>query len=94
MKSAQFKTGLKTKMLNDSEIKELIIMPKKIVTKPPAKIYEKRSSIRCNLDLQSLDPQGKFFSVFIRQSIKFIEDFSIGLCYKENVIPDIKGIAA
>ena len=68
-------------MLSDSEIQELIIMPKEIITKPPAKIYEKKSSIHCNLDLQSLDPQGKLFSVFIRQSIKFIEDFSIGLCY-------------
>ena len=70
-------------MLSDSEIKELIIMPKKIIKKSPHKILEKKSSTEreCNLDLQSLDPQGNFFSVFIRQNINFTELFSIGLCY-------------
>ena len=72
-------------MLTNPEIQELITMPKEIIKKYPAKGYgfkgDKGAQKYCDIDLQSIEPKGKSFSVFIRQNIEFVENFSFGLCY-------------
>ena len=72
-------------MLTDQEIVNLISIPKKIVAKEPsaAGAYRQRDrDRRCDLDLQAASDDTKKFSVFIRQSDKLIENFSIGLRYQ------------
>ena len=68
-------------MLTDENIGALIISPKKISKKSPAIGYDSREGTQkyCSLILESVDPEGPSFSVFIRQNSQFIENFSIGL---------------
>ena len=71
-------------MLTKEDIESLIKTPKKIKKKTPAKEYkEENGHKRCDLEVSEDSVEdGKTFSVFIRQNIYFIENFSIGLCYK------------
>lgn len=66
-------------------IHELIAVPKTILEKSPNSGYrEENGSRRCDLKLQSHgEGNDGIFTVFIRQNLKFIENFSIGLCYKK-----------
>lgn len=69
-------------MLTDAEIQSLINFPKEITQKVPAKGYKQENgNQRCNLTLKKIGAEGSF-SVFIRQNSQFIENYSIGLCYK------------
>lgn len=70
-------------MLTDQEIRNLVASSKRIINKSPAIGYDQKAgSRRCSLDLESIDEDDVSFSVFIRQNIQFIENYSIGLLYK------------
>lgn len=69
-------------MLTDDDIRNLISLPKTIERKTPVNGYdEKDGNKRCDLRLRAKSENGESFSVFVRQNIKFIENFSIGLRY-------------
>lgn len=69
-------------LLTNRDIQDLIRLPKAISAKTPVRGYrEEQGSRRCDLDLAPLSDFGWVFPVFIRQNIKFIENFSIGLRY-------------
>ena len=69
--------------MTDQEIQELITSPKKIKKREPVEGYNERDSHRrCNLVLEDASGDERVLSVFIRQNIFFIENFSIGLVYK------------
>ncbi|MCY4082081.1 MAG: hypothetical protein OXF54_17695 [Caldilineaceae bacterium] len=73
-------------ILTDQQIQELLGIPKTISEKTPAKGYkEENNQRRCDLELEAKSDDGVRFSVFIRQNSKFIENFSIGLCYQTNL---------
>ena len=70
-------------MITDQDIQDLIRRPKVIVDRRPATGHrEVNGHRRCDLDLRSDEPEAATFKVFIRQNIKFIENFSIGLRYE------------
>ncbi len=70
-------------MLTDIEIQGLTASPKKIANKSPARGYkDENGSRRCSLTLESVGAEKERFSVFIRQNIQFIENYSVGLCYQ------------
>lgn len=72
-------------MLTDQQIQDLISCPKKITSREPAKDYQEESRHRrCDLGLVSAEEISGTFTVFIRQSAEFIENFSIGLRYLAN----------
>ena len=65
-------------MLTDDEISDLLGLPKIIERKEPAAGYAEADGYRrCRLRLRARSESGEAFSVFIRQNIKFIENFSI-----------------
>lgn len=67
--------------MTHQEIERLIQLPKTVHFRKPAKGYrEENGHRRCDLDLHTT-PDGLKFKVFIRQNIKFDENFSIGLRY-------------
>lgn len=73
-------------MLKDFEIQALIEVPKRIVHKNPAKGFrEENRHLGCRLELESVSDEEKKFKVFIRKSVEFIENFSIGLRYETNL---------
>ena len=60
-------------------------IPKTIKTRTPAKGYkDEHGHKRCDLDLEASSDNGARFTVFIRQSDEFIENYSIGLRYQTN----------
>ena len=71
-------------MLADEQIQELIGLPKAIVNRSPPKGYrEENGNRRCDLDM--LDEDGnREFRVFVRQNVRFIRNFSIGLRYEAH----------
>ena len=70
-------------MLSDRDIEGLIKLPKLIVSKTPADGYREENGFsRCTLELEGDPPASPEFTVFVRRSIKFIENFSIGLRYR------------
>ena len=71
-------------MLTDEQIQELIVVPKQIVGRSPAVDYrEENGHRRCDLDM--LDEDGyREFRVFVRQNVRFIRNFSIGLRYEAH----------
>ena len=69
--------------MTDQEIQALITSSKKIKKREPAEGYSERDSHRrCKLVLEDTSGDRRAFSVFIRQSVFFIENFSIGLVYQ------------
>lgn len=69
--------------ITDQEIQDLIRTPKVIVGKTPKLGYkEKEGHRRCDLDLEATSLDSVRFKVFVRQNLRFIENFSIGLRYK------------
>ena len=72
-------------MLTDHEIEDLIAVPKAIVSKTPTIGYREVSgSNRCDLDLQADSVSDVKFRVFIRQSVRYIENFTVGLQYRND----------
>ncbi len=72
-------------MLTDRQIRELIARPKVIVKKEPVRGYkEENHHRRCDLELETTPSSDDEFTVFTRQNIVFIENFSIGLRYQTN----------
>ena len=76
-------------MLTDRDIDEMVRLPKVIVEKTPAGGYKEQSGHRrCDLKLEIASDENEQvledgnFSVFIRQNIKFIDNFSIGLKFR------------
>ena len=68
--------------MTDPEIHALITCPKTIISKEPARGYrEDNSQRRCDLRLVATTDDATPFRVFIRQSVAFMENFSIGLSY-------------
>lgn len=69
-------------MISDQEIRELIDRRKRIVKKEPVRGFkEENGQKRCDLDLEAISDAELKFEVFIRQNIRFIENFSFGLRY-------------
>ncbi len=72
-------------MLTDRQIRDLIACPKVIVKKEPVRGYkEENLHKRCDLALETMPSSAEKFTVFTRQNIMFIENFSIGLRYQTN----------
>ncbi|MFA6598005.1 MAG: hypothetical protein WCS69_09800 [Ignavibacteriaceae bacterium] len=75
--------------MTQEEISGLITTPKKITSSTRTKFKPVNRSRRINLEAVSEDNQFRF-EIFIRQSEKFEERFSIGLCYipekDENIV--------
>ena len=71
-------------MLTNEQIQELIAVPKRIVGRSPNSDYrEENGNRRCDLDM--LDEDGRRgFKAFVRQSIRFVRNFSIGLRYEAH----------
>ena len=70
-------------MLTQQQIQELIELPKTIVSKRPRHGYrEENGNRRCDLVLRSHEEDDSTFTVFIRQNLHFVENFSIGLRYR------------
>ncbi len=78
-------------MVNEQDIEDWLRCPKVIVRKVPAVGFAEprpdESHRRCDLDLESVDTLDVKFSVFIRQSTQFVENFSIGLRHRPDVDP-------
>ncbi len=67
------------------KIAQMIGAPKTIVSKTPGKGYREQSGHRrCDVELRSELVGGGKFSVFVRQNVMFIENFSIGLRYRSD----------
>lgn len=67
-------------MLTDSEVLRLIRISKTIESKSPAVGYtEVDGQKRCDMELKATAEGDPRFSVFIRQNLKFNENYSIGL---------------
>ena len=72
-------------MLTNQQIQDLIVAPKEIESRDPRTGYKPENAHhRCNLVLHAMSQPQEKFAVFIRQSMKYIEDFSIGLRYHTN----------
>ncbi len=72
-------------ILNDEQIRQLLDVPKTIANRTPAKGYVDESGHRrCQLDLETNSDEDAQFSVFVRQSSNFIENYSIGLRYRTD----------
>ncbi len=73
-------------MLTDDDIARLIGLPKIIVNQTPSTGYsEVDNNRRRNLDLRAESDPSQRFSVFIRQNMTFIENYSIGLRYHSDI---------
>jgi hypothetical protein len=62
-------------------IDELVSCQKHIVEAPAREFKEENRHRRKDMRLQDLNDPKRIFSVFIRQSLEFDEDFSLGLVY-------------
>lgn len=68
------------KVYTDEEVSALIKCAKVIIDPPLKQAREERGSRRNGMIIQSKDKQYRF-RVYIRQSVEFEEDFSVGLEY-------------
>lgn len=62
-------------------IDELISCEKQMVKSPTRDFKEENRHRRRDMRLQDMEVGKRMFSVFIRQSLEFAEDFSLGLVY-------------
>lgn len=65
----------------DDSIRDLITCPKRVSDPPAREFKEENRHRRKDMRLQSTDGHNRTFEVFIRQSLEFSEDFSLGLMY-------------
>lgn len=71
--------------MTDMEIRDLVACPKAIWSKEPSRDYRyEPSQRRCNLELTATADSRMRFSIFVRQNLKYIENFSVGLNYHSN----------
>lgn len=66
--------------MTEAELDHLISCPKQITKATPARGYKEADGYR-RKDLEVEASADRAYSVFIRQNVKFIENFSIGLRY-------------
>ncbi len=66
----------------DDIIGDLVICPKRVTDAPAREFKGENRHRRRDMRLQSTDGQARVFDVFIRQSLEFAEDFSLGLVYQ------------
>ena len=72
-------------MISNQDIHDLIRLPKKIVTKEPARGFRHADQhMRCNVELRAAASGTNTFEVFARRHSRFIENFSIGLRYQTS----------
>lgn len=72
-------------MLTNQQIQHLIVAPKEIESRDPRTGFKPENvHHRCNLVLYTMSQPQEKLTVFIRQSMKHIENFSIGLRYHTN----------
>lgn len=62
-------------------IDNLIACPKRVVDAPSREFKEENRHRRKDMRLHTADDEARQFNVFIRQSLEFSEDFSLGLIY-------------
>ena len=68
--------------LTERHLKELRETPKTIMSKVPVRgLREESGHRRCNLTLHAPTDSTVRFEVFIRQTLRYIENFSLGLIY-------------
>ena len=68
--------------LTERELKELRETPKTIESKVPRRGFREESGhLRCNLTLHAPTDPIVRFEVFVRQTVRYIENFSLGLIY-------------
>ena len=72
--------------LSDLDLRNLVAVPKAIVKKIPTNGYVNESGHRrCDLELESSQgPETDVFAVFVRQNLRFIENYSLGLRYRSG----------
>ena len=68
-------------MITDAFLQDLVTCPKKSSSLKQARFSIKNRSRRCNILCSSVDGTYQF-EIFLRQSTEFIEDFSVGLIWK------------
>ncbi len=75
-------SGRAGSVLTDDDIARLIGLPKIVVNQTPSTGYSEVDNYRRrNLDLRAESDPSQRFSVFIRQNMTFIENYTIGLQY-------------
>ena len=68
--------------MTEQELKELRELPKTIQAKTPRRGFrEEGGHRRCDLTLRASSDPAIRFDVFIRQTVRYIENFSLGLIY-------------
>ena len=71
--------------MTDLEIQDLVVCPKAIGSKEPSRGYRyEQKQRRCNLELTATADSRMRFSIFVRQHLRYIENFSVGLNYHSN----------
>ena len=74
-------------MISDSDILDLLRLPKVIEGKAPASGFrETDRDIRCDVTMSAISDESIRFQVFIRRHNRYIENFSIGLRYQTSDI--------
>jgi hypothetical protein len=71
-------------MFTISRIAELIMCDKQITDAPTRDFREEYRHRRKDFRLQAANDPKLSFSVFMRQSLEFVEDFSLGLVYQSE----------
>lgn len=72
--------------MTPQELDMLITCPKEIVKKP-RKSFQDSNGNRRN-DFTAKSAEGEFFRIFMRQNLRMLEDFSIGLIWECKEYPD------
>ena len=71
--------------MTDMEIQDLVVCPKAIGSKEPSRGYRyEQKQRRCNLELTATADSRMRFSIFVRQHLQYIDNFSVGLSYHSN----------
>lgn len=71
--------------MTDMEIRDLVVCPKAIGSKEPSRGYRyEQTQRRCNMELTATADSRMRFSIFVRQHLRYIENFSVGLNYHSN----------
>lgn len=71
--------------MTDTEIRDLVFCPKAIGRKDPSRGYRyEQTQRRCNLELTATADSRMRFSIFVRQNLRYIENFTVGLNYHSN----------